>query len=499
MKKRLVALLLAFLTAACLISAPPAAADDGIIGGGVEVACDISTPVVGAILDKVSGGDLCDEIGDEAEKQVKEAWKAVWDSVLGDVLKSAIDGVKWLLQKVLTVALLGPSLDLEATGLFTGDATLAGMLVWLGWVIAAFGLMWQLGRMALSGQMKYAGQALVGWVQNALLTSVGLTIVAMLLQLGDVLTTGLVDATFEDDGKAYERIVAVLMPAAISNPIIVLGVVAVLLLVGFLQMIMVFLRQSAIPIQCLLLPIAGAGRVGGDSTRQWAPRLITSILVVIAYKPILAIIICTGFAEFGHSQTLAEWLRGVATLVLGVLAPGPLTKLFAPIGAEVGAGMSVGGAVGAAASIGSYIGGRKGGSSGEEGDAPTDAVKQAQYLEQSMGSQRQAQGQGQDADSGGGDAVAHANRNQGGAKVPAQAGAGGAAEAGGLAAGAAGSGVGAGAGAGAAGGAVGGAAASGAAAAGPAGAAAGLSIQVIDGVNNAVQSGANEIGDGGKL
>ena len=103
--------------------------------------------------------------------------------------------------------------------------------------------------------------------------------------------------------------------------------------------------------------MAGGGRVGGDATRQWAPKLITSGLVIVAYKPTLAIIICTGFAEFGHSKTLAEWLRGCATLVLAVLAPGPLTKIFAPFGAAVGGGMAAGGASGALGAAAGYMAG----------------------------------------------------------------------------------------------------------------------------------------------
>lgn len=482
--RRLLAFLLALTAALSLMQVQPAAAD-GPIGNGVEVLCVAATGPVGALIGyPVVGGDLCDKVGESVARHVNAAWKDIWDSVLGDVIKSAEDVVKWLLQKVFTVALAGPSLDLAATGLFGRDATLSGMLVWLGWVIAAVGLMWQLGKMAVTGQMKYAGQALVGWVQNALLTGIGVTMVALLLKLGDLLTTGLVNKTFDNGGLASKRIIAVMMPAGIDNPMMALGVVVVLLLVGFVQLVMVFLRQSAIPIQCLLLPIAGAGRVGGETTRQWAPRLINSILVVIAYKPILAVIICAGFSEFGHAQTLAEWLRGLATLLLAVLAPGPLTKLFAPFSEAIGGGLSAGGAIGAAASAGSYIGSRSddGGDSGNGGGpAPTNAVEHSKHVEQTMKSQKsQSQGQGQDSPgSEGGDAVPHAARNDAAARVPSQAGP----------AEAAGAGTGA-----AAGGGTGAAASAGAAPAAGPGA---LALVVLDGLNDAVQKGSSELGEGG--
>jgi type IV secretion system protein TrbL len=490
-KRRLVAFLLALVAVVGVVSAqdavaaPRAAAvapaDGGIISGGVQAIC---APTVVGLVGAITGTNYCKEGGDAAEKEVKKEWNDVWNSLLGDLLKSAEDVVKWLMKKVLTLALLGPSLKLQDTGLFGRNATLAGMLVWLGWIIAAFGLMWQIGKMAVTGQTRHLGQAMVGWVQNALLSGIGLTIVASLLSLGDAMTSGLVDKSFGNAGAAYRRIVVVMMPA-LDNPVLAAVVVGVLILVGGLQLVMIFLRQSAIPIQCLVLPIAGAGRVGGDATRQWAPRLITSMLAAITYKPLLAIIICAGFTEFGHSATLTEWLRGLATLVLGVLAPVALMKVFAPIGAEVGGGLASAGAMGAAANVGRFVGGRGGGrggreSGGNDSGEPTNAVDHAKHLAQTMPKSYRDGGAGKDG--AGQDALAQAARNQATAKVPNPAGSqDGTGLIGGDKATGAGTGVAAGTG-------------SLAKAAGPVG----LSLTVLDGVNDAVQKGANQIGEGGK-
>ncbi|MGN9763084.1 hypothetical protein [Streptomyces sp. SD31] len=502
MRRRLAAILLALvaLFGFSVVSTPQPARADGVISDVIEGGCRLATgPVLGTILGGnrpggnpvsgvggLTGSGLCDKVGDVGEKAVKEAWKAVWESVLGDVINSAADVVKWVIKKVLTVALLGPSVDLEGTGLWGGKATLAGMLVWLGLVIAAFGMMWQLGKMALTGQVKHAGRAMAGWVENTFLSALGVSMFALALAAGDALTAGMVDATFNDDGKAYETIVAVMVPAAISNPITMLCIVAVLLLIGFIQLVLVFMRQSAVPLICLLLPVAGGGRAGGDATRQWAPKLITSGLVIVAYKPMLGFIICVGFAEFGHSQTLAEWLRGCATLVLGILAPGPLTRIFAPFGAAVGGGLASGGMSAALSAAASYFGGKgKGGDGGDSSDGgaePASAVDHARYVEQSMGNQG---GQG-DGESGsqGGDAQAQAARNEAGRTGPA----------------AEGEGVGpSGATNTAAAGTNGIQATSAAGTGGAAGAAgaAGIGIQVLDGVNDAVQGASSTIGNGG--
>lgn len=498
--RRLAALLLALVAVLGLsVSVPQPAQADGPISNGIEAGCRvISGPILGTILGgggkapgrpgSLTGWSGCDAVGTVGAKKVSEAWTNVWESVLGDIIKSAKDVTKWVIKTVLTFALLGPSVDLEGTGLWGGKATLAGMLVWLGLVIAVAGVIWNLGRMAVTGQAKHAGRAMAGWVENIVLSAVGVSLFALLLALGDALSAGLVNATFADDGNAYERIIAVLLPKTVANPITMLCVVAVLLLIGFIQLILIFLRQSAIPIICLLLPVAAGGRTGGETTRKWAPNLITAGMVIVAYKPIVAVIICTGFAEFGHSKTLAEWLRGCATLVLAILAPGPLTKIFAPFGAAVGAGMSAGGASGALSAAAGYIGGKGKDSGGSGGDGPADAVSHARFLEQ----QRARQGQGGDggsAEDGGrsGDAQAQAARNEAGARVPGQPGADGAAGA----EGATGT---SGATAGGTGTASAGSAGAGGAAAGAG--VAGAGIQVLDGVNDAVQGASGQMSGG---
>ncbi|MGY5099483.1 hypothetical protein [Streptomyces sp. 900105245] len=491
--KRLAGVLLALLAVFGLtLSAPQPAAAEDWVGGGAKILCQADGgDLFGEVLKHVSDyeGDLCEDYGKVVSKGVHKAWKAVWDSVLGDVVNSAADALRWVLKKVLTVALMGPSMDLRATGLFGQDATLAGMLTWLGLVIATFGAMWQIGKMAITGQSKHAGRAMLGWVENTVLSACGVGFVALALVAGDALTTGLVNATFDNDGDAYERIVKIMVPATIENPITMLAIVAVLLLVGFIQLIVVFLRQSAIPIQCLLLPVAGGGRVGGDATRQWAPRLITSICVVIIYKPILAIIICVGFSEFGHSQTLAEWLRGCATLILAILAPGPLTRIFAPFGEAVGAGLAAGGAGGAFQAAGSFIAGRasKDGSDGDSSGAaaPTSAVDHAQYVAQTMGKQGGAGGAGGEGEQGS-DAQAQASRNSR-PTVPEQGSGDGATP------GNAGTGGGNGAQSGQAAGAGGAAGGAGRSAAGAA-----VAIQVLDGINSGIQGASGQIGSGGE-
>ncbi|MFF7081802.1 hypothetical protein [Streptomyces lavendulae] len=393
MMRRFAALLLA-LTAllGVSVSAPqPAAAVDGPISNGIRWLCEAGRSLsLGLIPDGKKGNPKaagnCRVLGDVVEATAHQEWDKISDSLVGDLIKSGEGVAKWSIRKVLTLGLGGASLDLRSTRLWDSEnpSPLAGMLVWLGLVIAAGGVMWQLAKMAVTGEVKHLGRAAVGWGENLVLSFLGVSLFALLLKLGDEMTTGLVDATFNQK-EGYERIIAVMVPAGAMNPVAVAGIVGVLLLVGIIQMVMVFLRLSAIPIICLLLPVAGAGRTGGETTRKWAPGLITSGLVVIAYKPILAIIICIGFAEFGNSSGLSEWLRGAATLVLAIVAPGPLTRIFAPFGAAVGGGLAAGGASGALGAAAGFLG-RRNGHEGGEGEAPDSPVAHARRVARSMDS-----------------------------------------------------------------------------------------------------------------
>ncbi|WP_159103742.1 hypothetical protein [Streptomyces anulatus] len=503
--RRTAALLLALVAVLGVLLAPPAAAEEeqGGVSKVTKSVCKnaATRTTTGAIVkagaDLLSGGDVCEKAADKTEDVMEAWWQSVWDSVIGDILRSSLDATKWLLRTMLTLALMGPSLDLEDTGLFERDASLGGMLVWLGWVIAAFGAMWQIGKAAVTGEGKYWGEFLRGYALNAMLSGIGLTIVVSLLKLGDAISTGVLKVTFDDD-KGIDRVIAVMVPTAMSNPVLVGGIALVLLLVGFMQLVLIFLRQSAIPIQCLLLPVAGAGLMGGKATQSWAPKLITSICMVIAYKPIVTIIICVGFAELGNAGSVVEWMRGLTTLLLAVLAPGPLAKVFSPFGAELGGGMSAGGAMGGVLGMAAGAGGKamgdtgsgtSGGASGAgsggegssgagEGGGGSDAnpVGQARYVEQSMGPQNGGGGGGGEA--GGGASVP----SQGTGPGPAPAAADGATGAAGAAAD---TGMSTGTTA---------AAGSGAAAAVPG---VGMALQVMDGVNDAVQSAASDIGDGG--
>ncbi|MEY6563803.1 hypothetical protein AB8B12_02315 [Streptomyces sp. PGLac3x] len=404
-------LALVFLAPTVVVADDPPSG--GLVADVTEVACEVTgAGIVGDLLDEP---ETCERLGVATEAGLKEAWASVWESIVGDIIRVCVDAVKWLIKKTMTFALQGPTVNLEETGLFGPGATLAGMLVWLGWVIAAFGVMWQLGRMAVSGQSKYAGRALLGWFENMAVTAVGVSLMALLIVGVDKATTGLVDLTFDSANNAHVDISATMVFGATAaslagfNPMLIGGAVLVVLILGFITMAILFLRDIAIPIQALLLPVAGGGRTGGETTQKWLPKLCTASLSVIFSKFLIAVILCAGFAGMDGATSLVAWFRGAITYGLACAAPFMLMKFFQPLGMAVGSGLAMGGALGAAANIATLMeksraggGGGGGGGGGARGGAPdaadqdhggeakggaADAVSQAQRLERTMPSQ----------------------------------------------------------------------------------------------------------------
>ncbi|MDA5279884.1 hypothetical protein [Streptomyces sp. Isolate_45] len=451
----------------------------------VETICDVgsggSVGMLVELVSDISSDEACGLVAKAVDKVVNEAWESIKNSLFGDFTVACQDVTRWLLKKAFTFVLFTPSIDLNATTLWDGESSLAGMLMWVGLLVAVGGLMWQVGRMALTGQTKQLGRSMTGWAENVVLSVAGLFLFVLLLRTLDTATAGIVESAIGDANATWEKLDRAMVPDT-ANPIHAAGIVAILLPVTFLQMVSMFLREAAIPIICLMLPIAGAGRMGGDTSRQWLPKLISSALVIVFYKFLLAIIICAGFTQMG-APGLLEWLRGLATLVLGLIAPIPLMKVFMPFGMAVGGGMAGGGgASGALAGAAGYFAGKGGKQDGPSSpppprpDAssssqppsppppgPPSAVERAQYVEQSMG----RQGGNGDEDSGAGSPVP-APRGGGPSSAPAEAEATGA-EASGTA---------------------------GAAAGGPAAIVLAASIQVIDGVNDAIQHASSDASGG---
>ncbi|WP_256356476.1 hypothetical protein [Streptomyces sp. PKU-EA00015] len=346
--------------------------------------------------------------------------KALANSVIGDAAKSMAEFTGEFMRISFGWWLMTDSVQVKDSGVLgdpkdpTKSLSLHALMVGIGAGIATILVMFQGIKMIIQRKGAPLAQIIQGLMINVLVSAAGVGIIDALLIASDQLTKSILYVGFGGD-DVPDRMAVMLLPA-IGNPMGLLAVAFVSLIVGGIQVVMLFLRQAAIPIQALLLPIAGAGQVGGDSSRQWLPRLFTAIMVIITYKPMAALIISVGFTEMANGNGIIDFVRGVVTLALSIIALKSLLALFSPLGMSMGNAVAAGGGLGGALSMvggamAAQMGGAggDGGSGGSGGGGSTSAAQHAADMDRS--------GPAAGGDSEGSSAIQHASGS-----VPQQGG-----------------------------------------------------------------------------
>ncbi|WP_327389148.1 hypothetical protein [Streptomyces sp. NBC_01207] len=308
------------------------------------------------------------------EKVASAASQKVADSVLGDASKSMAEFVGEFMRTGFGFWLMTPSVQVKDSGVLGDTASsdpmkklsLHGLMMGIGAGIATLLVMIQGIKTIIQRKGAPLAHMLQGLMVNMLVSAAGIAIIDALLIASDQLTKQILYVGF-GGADVPDRMAVMLLPA-LANPIGLFAIAFIVLIVGGVQIVMLFLRQAAIPIQALILPIAGAGQLGGESSRQWLPRTFTAIMVIVIYKPVAALIISVGFTEMANGNGIVDFIRGCVTLALSVIALKSLFALFAPIGASMAGATSAGGGFGGALSIaGSALGGQMGGAGGDGG------------------------------------------------------------------------------------------------------------------------------------
>ncbi|MBE9500771.1 hypothetical protein IHE61_31200 [Streptomyces sp. GKU 257-1] len=314
--------------------------DKGIFGKGKEAAdnfcksgwhylTSVSFGTCNALKGLETGVEIAKDPKDAAKKAATEVAETAVDpfasnvaKFVGDMMKSGITW--WLTTPSLTVKSSGVVDDEipenEQHRVLLTDFSLQSIMLGIGVMIAILLTIFQGIRTIIQRKGTPLLQVAQGLMMNVLVLAVGITVIDSLIVGADTLTVAILETSFGEGGKeAPQKMVTLLLPQY-GNPAGVLFMAVIVFLVGVVQLALLFARQAAIPIQALLLPIAGAGQIGADSTRKWLPRLITAILSCILYKPAAAVIFAVGFIEIDNSSSILDWLRGVMTLLLSIFA-----------------------------------------------------------------------------------------------------------------------------------------------------------------------------------
>lgn len=328
--------------------------------------------VVECVKQAVKGAE---KAGDAVKDGAGTAAKALANTVLGDAAKSMAEFATEFVEVTFTWWLMTDSVQIKDSGVLgdpdandpTKSLSLHAIMVGIGAGIATILVMFQGIRMIIQRKGAPLAQIIQGLLLNVVVSAAGVGVIDALLIASDQLTKAILYVGFGGDTDVPARMAALLLPT-IGNPMGLLTIALIALIVSGVQVVMLFLRQAAIPIQALLLPVAGAGQVGGDSSRQWLPRLFTAIAVVITYKPMAALIISVGFTEMAYGNGIIDFIRGVVTLVLSIFALKSLLALFAPLGLSMGNAVAAGGGLGGALSMmGGAMASQTGGSGGDGG------------------------------------------------------------------------------------------------------------------------------------
>jgi hypothetical protein len=395
----------------CLMSVTPVGGLVGSFLGGGSAGCTSSVVETGLT---------------EVAPDVAEAFEAFFTPFVQQleefVAELIVTGFTWWLMfetpKIAGMGVLdtdgdgGAELDLNAIALFIGT------------MIATLLTIFQGLRTMIRRKGTPLLQALQGLLWHMIALGIGVAVIDSLLVASDRLTVTIVEVGFGSAEEAPEQIRAILLPQ-IGNPVGLLVMAAFVLLFGFVQLVLLFLRQAALPVFALLLPIASSGQVGEGTPRQWMPRLTVAILTVICYKPMAATLITIGFVEMSESNEMLDWFRGLVTLGLSVVALPMMMRLFAPIGMQAGNASTNGGGLATAAMsvVAMARSGGEGSAAGGGGGGATSPTAHAKYMEGQHSAPGSEGPRGADGTSGqreGATAVQHASGADG--KVPEQGG-----------------------------------------------------------------------------
>ncbi|QKW32444.1 hypothetical protein HUT17_04745 (plasmid) [Nocardiopsis flavescens] len=103
----------------------------------------------------------------------------------------------------------------------------------------------------------------------------------------------------------------------------------------FVQAVLLVVREAALPLMALLLPIAAAGQIGGTASKRWLPGLLAMMATLLLYKPAMGIIFAVGFTQATLSDQVIDILGGMVMLLFGAIAPVVMMKAFKPLMANV--------------------------------------------------------------------------------------------------------------------------------------------------------------------
>lgn len=309
--------------------------------------CDV--PVIGGV---------CDMVGNAAS--------AVATNIFESIAETAGEWAGQMLVNAMTWWVQTPSVNPNTNAVRTAQEWTLPIVAF----VLVGSVLWQCGRMILSRKKDPLLNIGAGLIRYTVITTIGLIVLAGAIKAGDALAQAMIQDTAL---KFANRMKDMLTLAILANPFGLLIIGLLLGLVALFQWVIGFLRQAGILILAAMIPLAASGSLN-ESTKAWWPKLATSALALVAYKPAAAFIYMIGFTFMGSKQSFTTVMVGAMVLFLSLFALPALLKFFSwaeqqVSGSGSGGGSAFAGALGAMAASGGSGGGSGGGSSSSSASA----------------------------------------------------------------------------------------------------------------------------------
>ncbi|QKV94928.1 hypothetical protein HUT19_26910 [Streptomyces sp. NA02950] len=280
---------------------------------------------------------------------VKTPWEWVGDAIASlatDMLTKAAEyigkSVVWVLKQFADAFNSWSTIKLGQTGIGSTMSIMTGLSV----LVAAFLLLLQFGKLAISQQGGPLVTALTGLAKWAVILAVYVVAIQTALDWSDQLSTTIINETFKGGGsgekdaqRAMQEQLGELfaglgaasgtaaaggalitgsgMVAASVGFIIVIGVLCILAIGGlWIEMMM---RQAGIMILVAVMPIVLAGQMA-DSTREWWPKARNAVIALILMKPVIVTCFAIGFNAMSEGDGARNVLVGLLIFIMSCFA-----------------------------------------------------------------------------------------------------------------------------------------------------------------------------------
>jgi hypothetical protein len=204
------------------------------------------------------------------------------------------------------------------------------MMLWIAAVMAMMLFFWQIIATNVRAGRGFV-RLVVGPVQFGVALAVTVGVVATFLAGVDGLTDGILNYGLQSKNFADAFSHTSFGDAAGHGvKAVVLGLCAIAGVVpaAIGYVLEMLFREAAIYVLAATLPLVAAGLLA-DVTAHWFWHTVRWLAAAIAMKPVLALALVLGVAIAGGSEGVAGLLSGVGVLVISLIAPFVLFRLFA--------------------------------------------------------------------------------------------------------------------------------------------------------------------------